>query len=60
MRPDPASELVVAYLRVNGYFILTDLEPHVLEDGSYRTSTDVDIVAVPHPALPGRAHHKRL
>jgi hypothetical protein len=58
MRPDPASELVVAYLRVNGYFILTDLELHVLEDGSYRTLTDVDIVAVRHPTLPGTAHHK--
>ncbi len=58
MRPDPASELVVAYLRVNGYFILTDLELHVLEDGSYRTLTDLDIVAVRHPTLPGPAHHK--
>jgi len=58
VRPDPASELVVAYLRVNGYFILTDLELHVLEDGSYRTLTDVDIVAVRHPTLLGSAHHK--
>ena len=58
MRPDSASELVVAYLRVNGYFILTDLELHVLEDGSYRTLTDVDIVAVRHPTLRGPAHYE--
>jgi hypothetical protein len=58
MKPDPASELVVAYLRVNGYFILTDLELHVLEDGSYRTLTDVDIVAVRHPTLRGPTHYE--
>jgi hypothetical protein len=58
MRPDPASELVVAYLRVNGYFIMTDLELHVLEDGSYRTLTDVDIVAVRHPNLRGPTHYQ--
>jgi len=35
-----------AYLRVNGYFILTDLELHVLEDGSDRTeTTQVRLVA---------------
>ena len=58
MRPDPASELVAAYLRVNGYFTMTDLELHVFEDGSYRTLTDVDIVAVRHPTLPGPAHYE--
>lgn len=58
MRPDPASELVVAYLRVNGYFTMTDSEFHVLEDGTYRTLTDVDIIAVRHPNLPGPAHYQ--
>ena len=58
MRPDPASELVAAYLRVNGYFTMTDIELHVFEDGYYRTLTDVDIVAVRHPTLPGPAHYE--
>lgn len=58
MRPDPATELVEAYLRVNGYFALTDLELHEAEDGGYRTLTDVDVVAVRHPDLPGPAHYR--
>lgn len=58
MRPDPASELVEAYLRVNGYFMVTDLEFHILEDGTYRTLTDVDVVALRHPSLPDPAHYQ--
>ncbi len=57
MRPDAASELVRAYLLVNGYFVLTDLEIHVTERGTLRTVTDVDVVAIRPPTLPGPVHY---
>lgn len=57
VRPDAASDLVGAYLRVNGYFVLTDLEIHVTEKGSFRTMTDVDVVAIRPRSLPGPVHY---
>ncbi len=57
MRPDAASDLVRAYLLVNGYFVLTDLEIHVIEEGTFRTVTDVDVVAIRPPTLPGPVHY---
>ena len=35
-------------LRVNDYFVLSDLEMHLWEASGYRAITDVDIVAVRH------------
>ncbi len=58
MRPDAASDLVGAYLRVNGYFVLTDLEIHVIEKGLFRTVTDVDVVAIRPRSLPGGVHYQ--
>jgi hypothetical protein len=58
VRPDSASDLVGAYLRVNGYFVITDLEIHVTEKGQFRTVTDVDIVAIRPPSLSGPHHYR--
>lgn len=58
MRPDAASDLVGAYLRVNGYFVLTDLEIHVAEHGAYRAVTDIDIVAIRPRSMPGPVHYR--
>lgn len=60
MRPDAASDLVSAYLRVNGYFVLTDLEIHVTENSGLRAVTDVDIVGIRPPSLPGPVHYRGL
>lgn len=57
MKPDAALELVEAYLRVNGYFVLTELELHVKDSGGYRTFTDVDIIALRLPTRVGPAHY---
>ena len=58
MKPDAASELVTAYLRVNDYFVLNDLELHLWEDSVYRAVTDVDIVAVRHRSPSGPVHYR--
>jgi len=58
VRPDAAAELVTAYLRVNNYFVLNDLEFHLWEDGGYRAVTDVDIVAVRHRTPVGPVHYR--
>ncbi len=57
MKTDATLEVVSAYLRVNGYFVLTELEFHELRDGSYQTLTDVDVVAVRFPSHRGPAHY---
>lgn len=46
MRADPAVALVCAYLRVNGYFTLTEFEVSVATRHGYRALTDLDIIAV--------------
>jgi hypothetical protein len=57
MSSDPALALTVAYLRLNGYFILTEQELHVRELGGFRTLTDIDIIALRPPTAPGPPHH---
>ncbi len=57
MKTDATLEVVAAYLRVNGYFVLTELEFHELRDGSYQTLTDVDVVAVRFPSHRGPVHY---
>ena len=52
---DPAVALVQAYLQINGYFTVTEYA--VVEaagrSGPYRTSTDLDVLAV---RFPGAGH----
>jgi hypothetical protein len=44
---DTAVSLIQAYLRMNGYLTITEFEVRrKLEDGSYETATDVDIIAL--------------
>lgn len=56
---DNAVALVQSYLRVNGYFTVTEY-PVIASarDGSYRTATDLDVLAVRFPGagrlVPGR------
>ncbi len=57
MSSDAALALIEAYLGINGYFVLTDLEVHTRKDGAYRALTDIDVVAVRHPSPPGPAHY---
>jgi hypothetical protein len=47
---DPALDLVAAYLRLNGYFVLTEQELHVRELTGLRSLTDIDIIAVRPPS----------
>lgn len=62
---DPAVALVQAYLQINGYFTVTEYA--VVEaagrSGPYRTSTDLDVLAVRFPgaghALVRRRHRRR-
>ncbi len=56
MSTDPALALAVAYLRLNGYFLLTEQELHVREPAGYRALTDIDIIALRPPDSPGPAH----
>ena len=49
MWADPAVALVCAYLRVNGYFTLTEFEVSVATRHGYRSLTDLDIIAVRLP-----------
>lgn len=49
---DPAVELVESYLRLNGYFTVTEFQvQHPIPDqpGHYATATDLDILAVRFP-----------
>ena len=64
---DIAVNLVESYLRLTGFFTLSEMEVHAeAEDGTYRTVTDVDIAALRFPGetliaetdLPGR--HRML
>ena len=57
MSSDPALALTVAYLRLNGYFVVTEQELHVRESNGYRAITDIDIIAIRPPNPPGPAHH---
>jgi len=58
MSADPALDLAVAYLRLNGYFLLTEQELHVREPAGYRSLTDIDIIALRPPTAPGPAHYR--
>lgn len=58
MSADPALALTVAYLRLNGYFLLTEQELHIRESVGYRTLTDIDIMALRPPTAPGPPHHR--
>jgi hypothetical protein len=53
---DPALDLVAAYLRLNGYFVLTEQELHVRELTGLRSLTDTDIIAVRPPSATGPSH----
>lgn len=57
MSADPALALTVAYLRLNGYFLLTEQELHIREPAGFRTLTDIDITAIRPPTATGPAHH---
>jgi len=58
MSADPTLALSVAYLRLNGYFILTEQELHIREPVGYRALTDIDILALRPPTAPGPPHHR--
>jgi hypothetical protein len=58
MSLDPAVDLVTAYLRINGYFVLTEFEIHRRVGSEIRTLTDVDVIAVRHPTSPGPVHYR--
>ena len=58
MSADPALALAVAYLRLNGYFILTEQELHIREPVGFRALTDIDIIALRPPTASGPAHHR--
>lgn len=57
MTADPALALTTAYLRLNGYFLLSEQELHIREPVGYRTLTDIDIIALRPPTATGPAHH---
>jgi len=57
MTADPALDLTVAYLRLNGYFVITEQDLHVREPTGYRSLTDLDVIAVRPPTAPGLPHH---
>lgn len=58
MKVDAALEVTSAYLRVNGYFVLTELEFHEQVNGSYQAITDVDVLALRLPTSQGPAHYR--
>lgn len=58
MSTDPALALVVAYLRINGYFLITEQDLHVREAAGYRSLTDVDVIAIRPPTAPGPSHYR--
>jgi hypothetical protein len=57
MSADPSLALAIAYMRLNGYFLLTEQELHVRGPAGYRSLTDIDIIALRPPTAPGPAHH---
>ena len=57
MGADPALDLAVAYLRLNGYFLITEQDLHVREPAGFRSLTDIDIIALRPPTALGPAHH---
>ena len=57
MSADPALALATAYMRINGYFLITEQDLHVRESSGYRSLTDIDIIALRPPTAPGPAHH---
>ena len=57
MGADPALDLAVAYLRLNGYFLLTEQDLQVREPAGFRSLTDIDIIALRPPTALGPAHH---
>lgn len=64
---DIAVNLVEAYLRLTGYLTLSEMEIHARnEDGTFRTVTDVDVVALRFPGETviaeddGSSQHKLL
>ena len=59
MSSDPALDLATAYLRLNGYFLLTEQDLHVRDHDGYRSLTDIDIIAIRSPTAPGPAHHRQ-
>ncbi len=61
MIEDPAVEVVCAYLRINGYFTLTEFDVHELGPEGYRAVTDIDVIAVrlPSSRASGRYQGKR-
>lgn len=58
MSSDPALDLATAYLRLNGYFLITEQDLHVREHDGYRSLTDIDIIAIRPPTAPGPEHHR--
>jgi len=58
MSADPALALAVAYLRLNGYFLLTEQELHIREPVGFRALTDIDIIALRPPTTPAPPHHR--
>ncbi|HEX6299313.1 MAG TPA: hypothetical protein VF148_02465 [Acidimicrobiia bacterium] len=58
MSADPALALTVAYLRLNGYFLLAEQELHIREPAGFRTLTDIDVIALRPPTAPGPPHHR--
>jgi hypothetical protein len=59
MKVDAALNVTSAYLRVNGYFVLTELEFHQKANGGYQAITDVDILALRLPTDSGPAHYHK-
>jgi len=60
---DPAVALVCAYLRVNGYFTLTEFEVSVATKHGFRALTDLDVIGVRLPSsreTKHHAHHRRV
>ncbi len=57
---DNAVALVQAYLRVNGYFTVTEFQVLAPGDRDFQTVTDVDILAVRFPRSDNAARRRRL
>lgn len=57
MSADPALDLVCAYLRLNGYFLVTEIDLHVKEEAGFRTLTDIDVIAIRPPSAAGGPHY---
>ncbi len=57
MRVDAASEVTSAYLRINGYFVLSELEFHQRIDEAYQAITDIDVLALRLPTAQGPPHY---